>query len=296
MSGGARQRSAADAGLALILLALIVSAQILPALASRAHAAPRPAPHESLLLTSARLSEVRRINVYLPPGYDRCREERYPVLYMLDGGTAEDFPHLASAVDDMIRASRIRPLILVGLENTNRRRDLTGPTAAPEDLQVTSRPGGSKNLREFFRFELQPVVEARYRTTPDRSIVGESLAGLFVVETLLTAPDLFDAYIALDPSLWWNDESLARESAERIAAWPDLPPRRMYLASAGMDGNAASVERLVIGLHRVPRNLLQWHYEPRPELGHSNIYRRIERQFLASMFPTGTHPACTIQN
>src|SRR5690349_23301070 len=61
--------------------------------------------------------------------------------------------------------------------------------------------GGSAAFRRFFRDELMPTVERRYRTTSESSIIGESLAGLFIVETFLREPVVFDHYIAFDPSL-----------------------------------------------------------------------------------------------
>ena len=70
--------------------------------------------------------------------------------------------------------------------------------------------GGSQAYRTFIRTELMPEVARRYRTTSESAIVGESLAGLFVVETLALEPDLFDTYIAIDPSLWWNDGMLQK--------------------------------------------------------------------------------------
>jgi predicted alpha/beta superfamily hydrolase len=70
-------------------------------------------------------------------------------------------------------------------------------------------------FRNFIRRELMPQVKTRYRTTDETAVIGESLAGLFVVETLLIEPDLFDTYIAFDPSLWWNREHLVRSAGER---------------------------------------------------------------------------------
>ncbi len=255
-------------------------------LTGAAHGIAAESPHhETLLVTSPRLGEVRRINVYLPPGYDRCTTDRYDVLYMPDGGAAEDFPHVATAVDDLVRAARIRPLILVGLENTNRRRDMTGPTDDPEDLKSTREPGGSENLRAFFRHELQPIVDARYRTNDARAIIGESFAGLFIVESILRVPGLFDTYIALDPSLWWNKGRMTEETPSLVAAWPKDAKVRLHLASAGLDGNVEEANRFAAVLRGSSSPALEFTYEPRPELGHGNIYRRMERSLLETMFP-----------
>ena len=82
---------------------------------------------ETFTLESKVLGETRRINVYLPPGYAKS-DTKLPVLYMPDGGLAEDFVHIAGLVQVSVGNETMRPFILVGIENTERRRDMTGPT------------------------------------------------------------------------------------------------------------------------------------------------------------------------
>jgi enterochelin esterase-like enzyme len=79
-----------------------------------------PPPHDTSVLESKVMGEARRINVYLPPVTEA--ERRYPVIYMPDGGVAEDFPHIANTIDAAVREGRMAPVILVGIENTQRRR------------------------------------------------------------------------------------------------------------------------------------------------------------------------------
>src|SRR5690606_10099855 len=145
----------------------------------------------------------RRINVYRPPAWGEPDGAPRPVLYMPDGGIAEDFLHIAGLLQVSVGNGTMRPFMLVGIENTERRRDMTGPTEVAEDRKIAPRVGASAAFRQFIRDELIPAIDARYPTTRERAIVGESLAGLFVVETLLTEPAMFDTYIAIDPSLWW---------------------------------------------------------------------------------------------
>ena len=175
--------------------------------------ARQPAPltiGDTFTLESKVLNEVRRINVYLPPPYSHSTDVRLPVLYMPDGGMAEDFLHVAGLVQVLVGNGSMRPFVLVGIENTQRRRDLTGPTSNDEDKKIAPQVGGSAAFRTFIRSELMPAVNARYRTASETAIMGESLAGLFVVETLFLEPDMFDTYIAFDPSVWWNDGGLLK--------------------------------------------------------------------------------------
>jgi len=91
---------------------------------------------QTFTLASAALGETRRINVYLPPAYADSATRRLPVLYMPDGGLAEDFLHVAGLVQVLTGNGTMRPFILVGIENTARRRDLTGPTTNAEDRKI----------------------------------------------------------------------------------------------------------------------------------------------------------------
>lgn len=251
---------------------------------ANAPAAPPPAdpvpPHDSFTVQSKALDEARPVNVYVPPAYRASPAERLPVLYMPDGGIQEDFPHVVHTVDSLIGRGAIRPVIVVGIPNTERRRDLTGPTRVAADSAIAPRVGGSAAFRRFLRDELIPAVQARYRTTPERAIIGESLAGLFIVETVLTEPSLFDHYVALDPSLWWNDGALVDSAAARLAAL-DAAPRTLYLATSNVKDIAAGTERLATLLRTSPPAGLTWTYEPRPDLTHATIFRALKPAALA---------------
>ncbi|HEX8701539.1 MAG TPA: alpha/beta hydrolase-fold protein [Myxococcaceae bacterium] len=263
------------------LLVLTVIAAASPARAETA-AEPVP-PHQSFTLESATLKETRRINVYLPPGYDAAGTTRYPVLYMPDGGVKEDFPHIATTVDTAIRAGEMKPLIVVGIENTERRRDMTGPTEVAEDRKIAPRVGGSAAFRSFIRDELMPQVRGKYRVTNETAIIGESLAGLFIVETFFLQPKLFDTYIALSPSLWWNSEELVRKAGERLKAQPGLR-NTLYLSSANEENIVLPTTRLAETLSKSAPAGLQWQFEPRPDLQHHTIYRSVAPQVLRKWF------------
>lgn len=239
-------------------------------------------PHETFMIESAVLKETRRINVYMPPGYAAAGDTRYPVLYMPDGGLQEDFPHLATTIDTAIRAGEMRPLILVGIENTERRRDMTGPTEVEEDKKIAPRVGGSAAFRRFIADELIPEVRRRVRGSDETAIVGESLAGLFIVETFFLQPELFDTYIALSPSIWWNNEEMMRKAAERLKARPELR-KTLYLSSAG-DDVVAEAPRLAEVLRANAPAGLRWQYKPRPDLKHATIYRGASPQVLRELF------------
>jgi predicted alpha/beta superfamily hydrolase len=254
--------------------------------ASGTVAAEQPAPaHASFTIDSTVLGETRRINVYTPPGYEMASRASYPVLYMPDGGMREDFPHVAGDVDAAIRVGAMRPMIVVGIETTERRRDMTGPTTVASDRAIASHVGGSAAFRAFIADELMPQVHRRYRTNGETAIVGESLAGLFVVETFLVQPKLFDTYVALSPSLGWNDMALARGAAAQLQARPAWVAT-LYVASTGDDGLDAAGGGLLRAALRdhAPRGL-RWFYQPWPELKHATIYRGASPAIFRQLFP-----------
>ena len=238
---------------------------------------------ETFTIESKGLGETRRINVYLPPPYAASATARLPVLYMPDGGIAEDFLHVAGLIQVSVGNGTMRPFILVGIENTQRRRDLTGPTQDDDDKRIAPQVGGSAAFRTFIRSELMPAVAGRYRTTGETAIMGESLAGLFVLETLFVEPDLFDRYIAFDPSLWWNRTDLVTTAARRVSGLGNRQ-KTLYLASSGEEELALLTGRLAGHLRKSAPPGLKWHYEPMPAETHATIYHPAALAALRRLF------------
>jgi predicted alpha/beta superfamily hydrolase len=251
--------------------------------ATPARTADAPSARATFALASRVLGETRTINVYTPPGYE-ASDRRYPILYMPDGGVAEDFPHVADAVDAGIRAGEVEPLIVVGIENTERRRDMTGPTTVESDRAIAPRVGGSAAFRAFLRDELMPAMRTRVRGNGQTGIIGESLAALFIMETFFVAPDTFDVYIALSPSLWWNDRGLVRGAGAWRAATPELR-KTLYLSVGGDDDRGDAIAAMADLLRANPPRGLSFLFEPRPNEHHDTIYRASEGPALRKLFP-----------
>jgi predicted alpha/beta superfamily hydrolase len=276
-----------------IAAAMIVAALVASPSVSAQEVTPDSVPrHDTLTVTSRALGETRRSNVHTPPGYASSPRSRFPVLYMPDGGLDEDFPHIVNTVDSLIALGRIRPVIVVGIPNTERRRDLTGPTRVAKDSTVAPHVGGSAAFRRFIRDELIPAIDARYRTTTERAIIGESLAGLFVVETFLREPTLFDEYIAFDPSLWWNQGALV-DSAPALVVAPKSgsarqtrarrPHRRTIYFAGSRDEIGTQTARLAATLRAVAPRDISWTYVARPDLTHATIFRALAPAAIAQV-------------
>jgi predicted alpha/beta superfamily hydrolase len=268
----------------MMRIPMTLAVPLLSASLNGSAAAQEPAPpHETFTIQSAVMGEMRRINVYTPPGY-AASDTVYPVLYMPDGGVQEDFPHIAGTVDAGIRAGELRPMLVVGIENTERRRDMTGPTQVDDDRRIAPRVGGSAAFRGFIAGELIPEVHRRYRVTDESAIIGESLAGLFITETFFLQPELFDTWIALSPSLWWNAEEVVRLAGPRLRTRPDRA-LTLYLSSADEEEIVRATQRLSNILRADAPPGLRWWYVPRPDLTHGTIYRGVAPGVLRELFP-----------
>jgi len=153
-------------------------------------------------ISSTILNEERTVAVSLPYLYDRLGK-RYPVLYVLDG----EYLNLASFIGmaRFFSPHRIPEMIIVGVLNTHRNRDLFA--TAVEGLPDTKEDGALRFL-SFLSRELIPYIDANYRTTAHRTIYGESAGAQFALFSLLTDPEVFDAYLASSPVIGYSDRVL----------------------------------------------------------------------------------------
>ena len=161
-------------------------------------------------LRSKTLSEKRVLNIYLPEGYNENAPISYPVIYLLDGSADEDFIHIVGLVQflNFPWVNVVPKSIVVGIANVDRKRDFTFPTTVLKDKKDFPTTGGSEKFIAFIENELQPFIEKNYKTNSSKTLIGQSLGGLLATEILFKKPALFNKYIIVSPSLWWDNESL----------------------------------------------------------------------------------------
>lgn len=234
--------------------------------------------HETFTIQSKQVGEERTINVWTPQDY-KSNMDSLTVLYMPDGGIKEDFPHIANTLNDLIKANKIPPVILVGIENTQRRKDLTGPTTVEKDKEIAPVVSGSEQFRAFINDELIPEINNRYRTTNKKGIIGESLAGLFVTETFLLKPEMFGFYIAFDPSLWWNDKYLVKTANEHLEKFPDTK-KIFWFAGSGAKDISATVGKLSDILKTKNSENIKWEYSNEKKEKHHTIFRATKEKAI----------------
>jgi predicted alpha/beta superfamily hydrolase len=164
-----------------------------------------------LKIDSKVLGEERVILVRTPPGYE-TNKRAYPVFYMTDGDA--HLNHTSSTIEFLAQNGRMSEMILVGITNTDRTRDLTPAKAVGANAAQFPTAGGSDNFLKFIETELIPQIEKSYRVQPYRVLAGHSLGGLFAIHALISRPELFNAYVAVSPSLQWSDEATLKRAEE----------------------------------------------------------------------------------
>ncbi|PTX12240.1 hypothetical protein C8N40_11438 [Pontibacter mucosus] len=191
-------------------------------------------------LQSQVLGEAREIWVHVPkqPEYygDYFAHKRYPVLYLLDGDwhfqAVTGLMHFLSSENG---AGMVPEMIVVAVVNTNRTRDFT-PTNSTKNWDGTEarylrQSGGGEKFTAFLEKELIPYIDAKYPTEQYRMLVGHSFGGLLVTNTLVDKPELFNSYVAIDPSLWWDDKLVLKKAINDFKKG-DLKGKKLYLALA----------------------------------------------------------------
>ncbi len=174
--------------------------------------------------------------------------------------------------------------IIVGIANVDRRRDFTFPTTIAQDKKSYPTTGGSTKFMTFIERELQPFIQKNYKTNNSKTIVGQSLGGLFATEVLLKKPGLFDNYIIVSPSLWWDNESLLA-IAPGLLAKQDDKNCKVYI-SIGSEGKQMEddAKHLVEILQTAGKKNLHVDLAPLPDenhltILHNSVYKGFEILF-----------------
>jgi predicted alpha/beta superfamily hydrolase len=187
-------------------------------------------------LQSRILKEKREILVYVPHSGNTQRQtnQHYPVLYVLDGYSF--FHSLTGMVDYLSSTGKMPEMIVVAISNTDRTRDLT-PTHytswsdGERDPAQLGTSGGGEKFLSFVEKELMPHIDSIYHPAPYRMFMGHSLGGLTVMNTLINHPALFNSYVAIDPSMWWDQRALMKKAAS-VLHTSNFKGKRLYYASA----------------------------------------------------------------
>jgi predicted alpha/beta superfamily hydrolase len=168
-------------------------------------------------LFSKTMEENRNFWVKLPESYNPDNHKKYPVVYLLDGFSLKN---TLATVYDNYWGHYLPDMILVGISNrTNRTRDLTtSQIKMRRGSAMNIETGGAETFTQFMEKELIPYIDHKYPTTPYRTLIGHSYAGLFTINILLNHGHIFENYIAIDPSLDWDNQKLLKQAKGKFNA------------------------------------------------------------------------------
>ncbi|MRX41983.1 alpha/beta hydrolase [Flavobacterium sp. LC2016-23] len=179
-------------------------------------------------ISSKILGQQRKVWIHIPNsnGGNKIKDRgRYPVIYVLDG--SENFNTVVSITEHMEESNLCPPMIVVGILHQNRLVDLTTGT----DKELPDVVGGGEKFMSYVEKELIPYIDANYPTTTYKTFIGHSLGGLTVMNTFLHHPKLFNSYVSLDASLWWNNQQAVKE-AKTILPTQNYKGKTVYMAMA----------------------------------------------------------------
>ena len=218
-------------------------------------------------LYSSTLVENRPIYIYLPESYSTETKD-YPVVYVLDAGG--NFHHTTATVNFLSNCSHIPEMIVVGIPNTgSRTRDLTPPTSETQDWP---RAGGADNMLAFIKNELIPHIDGKFRTHPYKLLIGHSFGGLFALHTFIHQPKLFNAYIAISPSLWWDEQELVQKQSETFFTSNSELTGHLYM-TMGNEGDQmlGGALKFAAQLEEQGPKGFRWHFEQMSEESHASV-------------------------
>lgn len=249
---------------------------------------------------SATLKERRPILIYTPPSYSDTTfaPRSYPVLYLLDGDAHfHSVTGLIHILATGVNGTLVVPeMIVVAIPNTNRMRDLTPTNSTVDHNGAPSKGfgggGGMANFLRFIKAELIPHIDSGYRTTPYRMLIGHSLGGIASINALYTMPETFNAYVAIDPSLWW-DHRLLLTQAKPYFSQPQPAGRALYVALAntlGADdslpnGHYASIVQFNRILETYNTSGIRYGFKYYPDDSHGSVPMIAEYDALRFFFP-----------
>lgn len=213
------------------------------------------------------LNEERALLIYLPPQYFTTKAS-FPVMYLLDG--EEHFHHATGVIEFLSRQNKIPPMIVVAIPNTQRTRDLTPKTESDNEV---SEGGSADRFADFFANELIPYVDSTYRTQPFRLLIGHSFGGLFAFHTMFNRPELFNAFISISASLWWDNRGEIRKADNFFKDRKSFPKILYFTIGNEGDDMVKSNEAMSKILKSTPKDFY-WKFTIMEKESHGSIVHR----------------------
>ncbi len=232
------------------------------------------------------LKESRHFWVELPPSYDPAASQKFPVVYVLDGG--ELLPAVAMA-QHFYSGGFFPEMIVVGISNrTHRTRDLTPSVITQRfGMPYPEETGGAEVFTQFLEKELMPAIEKKYHATAYKTLIGHSYGGLFAINTLLNHPGLFNNYLAIDPSLDWDDQKLIQQAKVTFEK-TNFNGKKLFISLSGQ----LHMQRPEITLENVKQDTSSYTLFPRSNLAFTELAKKYPHNGLQTdwkFYPNDLH-------
>lgn len=235
---------------------------------------------EKLSIQSDKLNQQREYWVGLPKSYNDTiyAQKSYPVLYFFDGNT--HFENLVAQRNWLTRNlySSMPEVILVGILQKDRANELTPTTMeTPKEWKRAnfSTSGGNDTFMLFIEDELKPLINKNYRTNGFEILSGHSFGGLATMHTFVSFPSRYNAYIAIDPSIWWDNNKVLVDMEN---AWlkEEHKNKLLFLAKANDPGSGDDHHNGILNLHKKLKALgketgFSWGYQYYEQEGHGSV-------------------------
>jgi len=245
---------------------------------------------------SESLKEYRKLFVQLPANYNANTDKKYPIVFILDG---EVLLPTVTNVQNFYSGGFTPEMILVGISNANNRtRDLTTSKIKEKyGMPFNEENGGAANFSKFIETELIPFIENKYPVTNFRTLIGHSYGGLFTLYTLINHPQLFSNYIAIDPSLDWDNQKLLVEAQEKFLS-NNYNGKSLFMSLSGQ----LHMQNPEVTIENVMQDTSEFTLFARSNIAFSNMLKQNPKNKLAfewKFYPKdlhGTIPFPSIMN
>ena len=235
---------------------------------------------ERVSINSTELGEQRTLQILLPENYQSDLKSTYPVIYLLDGDY--NFHGISGMLDLLANKGQLIPkVILVGLadKGTEKYRHYMTPNDSVSNVEKSG--GGADSFLAFLTKEVQPYIKQHYRSSEHSTLVGHSMGGLFVVNSLLSAPEYFDNYVAISPSVWVSDNAIVKKAKEKLGS-AEHQVVSLYLSLA--DEMQMGQYALINELDANPSKNLHWRFKHYPNENHNSVVLIALRDSLKNIF------------
>ena len=232
------------------------------------------------------LKESREVYIQIPSSFSPEKNQKYPVVFILDG---EVFLPTVSDVHHYYSGGFMPEMVLVGISNANNRtRDLTTSKIKEKyGMPFNEENGEADTFSEFIETELIPFIETNYPVTNFRTLIGHSYGGLFAIHTLINHPHLFSNYLAIDPSLDWDNQKLLSETQDRLSSLT-YKEKSLFMSLSGQ----LHMQNPKITIENVMQDTSDFTLFARSNISFSDIVKQNNRNGLAfewKFYPRDLH-------